>query len=44
VRVKRRRPAWISKYLADLWLMDRDNWDEEGLVTEIAVIDINEDI
>ncbi|MDM7919955.1 MAG: FmdE family protein [Methanosarcina sp.] len=37
-------PAWISKYLADLWLMDRDNWDEEGLVTEIAVIDINEDI
>jgi len=36
-------PAWISKYLMDLWLMDRDNWDEEGLVTEIAVVDIDGD-
>ncbi|AKB31294.1 hypothetical protein MSSIH_0604 [Methanosarcina siciliae HI350] len=36
-------PSWISKYLMDLWLMDRDNWDEEGLVTEIAVIDIDGD-
>ena len=36
-------PSWISKYLMDLWLMDKDNWDEEGLVKKIAVIDINED-
>jgi formylmethanofuran dehydrogenase subunit E-like metal-binding protein len=36
-------PSWISKYLADLWLMDRDNWDEEGLVTKIAVMDIDKD-
>ncbi len=36
-------PAWVSKYLMDLWFMDRENWDEEGLVTEIAVIDIDED-
>ncbi|MDY0247734.1 MAG: FmdE family protein [Methanosarcina mazei] len=40
---KKDDPAWISKYLADLWLMDRGNWDEEGLVTEIAVIDIDKD-
>ncbi|WP_255335722.1 FmdE family protein [Methanosarcina sp. KYL-1] len=37
-------PAWVSKYLMDLWLMDKDNWDEEGMVSEIAVIDINEAI
>ena len=36
-------PDWVSKYLQDLWLMDRENWDEEGLVTEIAVIDIDKD-
>ncbi len=36
-------PAWVSKYLMDLWLMDKENWDEEGLVTEIAVIGIDED-
>jgi formylmethanofuran dehydrogenase subunit E-like metal-binding protein len=36
--------AWISKYLMDLWLMDKENWDEEGLVTEIAVIDIDDNI
>ncbi len=36
-------PSWISKYLMDLWLMDRENWDEEGLVTEIAVIDIDKE-
>ncbi len=36
-------PAWVSKYLMDLWLMDRDNWDEKGLVTKIAVIDIDKD-
>lgn len=36
-------PAWVSKYLMDLWLMDRENWDEEGLVTKIAVIDIDKD-
>ncbi|KKG11900.1 FmdE family protein [Methanosarcina sp. 2.H.A.1B.4] len=35
-------PAWVSKYLRDLCLMDRKNWDKEGLVTEIAVIDIDE--
>jgi len=40
---KEDNPAWLSKYLMDLWLMDRENWDEEGLVTEIAVIDIDED-
>lgn len=40
---KKDDPAWISKYLSDLWLMDRENWDKEGLVTEIAVIDIDED-
>jgi formylmethanofuran dehydrogenase subunit E-like metal-binding protein len=34
-------PAWVSKYLADLWLMDKDNWDTEGLVSVIAVIDID---
>lgn len=39
---KKDDPAWVSKYLADLWLMDRNNWDEEGLVTEIAVIDIDD--
>ncbi|MDD4248780.1 MAG: FmdE family protein, partial [Methanosarcina sp.] len=38
---KENDPAWVSKYLKDLWLMDPDNW--EGLVTEIAVIDINGD-
>ncbi len=32
-------PAWISKYLMDLWLLDKDNWD--GLVEEIEVIDID---
>ncbi|MDI9395768.1 MAG: FmdE family protein [Euryarchaeota archaeon] len=37
-------PGWASKYLADLWLMDKENWDEEGLVTNIAVIDIDADI
>ncbi|AKB17339.1 FmdE family protein [Methanosarcina sp. WWM596] len=36
-------PAWLSKYLMDLWLMDRENWDEEGLVTKIAAIDIDKD-
>lgn len=40
---KENDPAWISKYLMDLWLMDKENWDEEGLVTEIAVIDIDGD-
>jgi formylmethanofuran dehydrogenase subunit E-like metal-binding protein len=34
-------PTWVSKYLKDLWLMEPDNW--EGLVTEIAVIDIDGD-
>jgi formylmethanofuran dehydrogenase subunit E-like metal-binding protein len=41
--VKEDDPAWVSKYLMDLWLMDKENWDEEGLVTEIAVIDIDVD-
>jgi formylmethanofuran dehydrogenase subunit E-like metal-binding protein len=40
---KENDPAWISKYLMDLWLMDKENWGEEGLVTEIAVIDIDEE-
>jgi formylmethanofuran dehydrogenase subunit E-like metal-binding protein len=35
-------PAWISKYLADLWLMDKENWDTEGLVSVISVTDIDE--
>lgn len=35
-------PAWVSKYLADLWLMDQENWDKEGLVSVISVIDIDE--
>jgi formylmethanofuran dehydrogenase subunit E-like metal-binding protein len=35
-------PAWVSKYQKDLWLMNPENWD--GLVTEIAVIDIDEAI
>jgi formylmethanofuran dehydrogenase subunit E-like metal-binding protein len=39
---KENDPAWISKYLMDLWLMDKENWGEEGLVTEIAVIDIDD--
>ncbi len=33
-------PTWVSKYLMDLWMMDKDNWD--GIVSEIAVIDIDE--
>ncbi len=35
-------PAWVSKYLMDLWLMDKENWDTEGLVSVISVIDIDE--
>lgn len=35
-------PAWVSKYLADLWLMDRENWDTECLVSVISVMDIDE--
>ena len=35
-------PAWVSKYLMDLWLMDKNNWDTEGLVSVISVVDINE--
>ena len=35
-------PAWISKYLADLWLMDKENWDTEELVSVISVTDIDE--
>ncbi|WP_440954476.1 FmdE family protein [Methanosarcina sp. Mfa9] len=34
-------PFWVSKYLMDLYLMDKDNWDE--LVYEIEVIDIDAD-
>lgn len=34
-------PAWVSKYLADLWLMDKENWDTQDLVTVISVIDID---
>jgi len=26
----------------DLWLMDKNNWDTEGLVSVISVVDINE--
>ncbi|MGD9775390.1 MAG: hypothetical protein AB7U72_00545, partial [Methanosarcina sp.] len=33
-------PDWVSKYMKDLWLMNPENWD--GLVTEIAVIDIDD--
>ena len=36
-------PAWVSKYLMDLWMMDKDNWAQEGLVYEIEVIDIDAD-
>ena len=36
-------PGWVSKYLADLWLMDKENWDTEGLVSVIAVFDIDAD-
>lgn len=35
-------PSWASKYLMDLWLMNRENWNKEGLITEIAVIEIDE--
>ncbi|WP_292387738.1 FmdE family protein [Methanosarcina sp. UBA5] len=35
-------PGWVSKYLADLWLMDRENWNTEGLVSVISVMDIDE--
>ncbi|MGB9927341.1 MAG: FmdE family protein [Methanosarcina sp.] len=35
-------PAWVSKYLMDLWLMDKENWDTKGLVTVISATDINE--
>lgn len=41
-RAKADDPAWVSKYLMDLWLMDRENWDKEGLVSVISVIDIDE--
>jgi formylmethanofuran dehydrogenase subunit E-like metal-binding protein len=34
-------PAWVSKYLMDLWLMDKENWNTEGLVSVIAVVDID---
>lgn len=36
-------PAWVSKYLADLWLMDKDNWNTEGLVSVISAVDIDAD-
>ncbi|MCO5384080.1 MAG: FmdE family protein [Methanosarcina barkeri] len=36
-------PAWISKYLMDLWLMDKENWDTEGLISVISVVDIDAD-
>jgi len=36
-------PAWVSKYLMDLWLMDKGNWDTEGLVSVISVVDIDAD-
>ncbi|MDD3042832.1 MAG: FmdE family protein [Methanosarcinaceae archaeon] len=32
--------GWASKYLMDVWMLDENNW--EGLVSEIAVIDIDE--
>jgi len=34
-------PGWVSKYLADLWLMDQKNWDTKGLVSVISVMDID---
>lgn len=36
-------PAWVSKYLMDLWLMDKENWDTEGLISVISVVDIDAD-
>lgn len=36
-------PGWVSKYLADLWLMDKENWDTKGLVSVISVKDIDAD-
>jgi len=34
---------WVSKYKMDLWLMNESNWNKEGLVYEIEVIDIDAD-
>jgi formylmethanofuran dehydrogenase subunit E-like metal-binding protein len=34
-------PTWISYYLMDLWLMDKENWNANGLVSVIAVVDID---
>jgi len=36
-------PGWVSKYLADLWLMDHKNWDTKGLVSVISVMNIDAD-
>jgi formylmethanofuran dehydrogenase subunit E-like metal-binding protein len=41
--VKADDPGWISKYLADLWLMNKKNWDTQGLVSVISVKDIDAD-
>ncbi|WP_245859797.1 FmdE family protein [Methanosarcina spelaei] len=41
--VKADDPGWVSKYLADLWLMDKENWDTQGLVSVISVKDIDAD-
>lgn len=36
-------PAWVSRYLMDLWLMDQENWNTEGLVSVISAVDIDAD-
>lgn len=36
-------PAWVSKYFMNLWLMDKENWDTEGLASVISVVDIDAD-
>jgi formylmethanofuran dehydrogenase subunit E-like metal-binding protein len=39
---KENDPGWVSKYLMDLWLMNKENWNTQGLVKVISVTEINE--
>lgn len=41
--IKADDPAWVSKYLEDLWLMNKNNWDTKGLVSVISVKNIDAD-
>jgi formylmethanofuran dehydrogenase subunit E-like metal-binding protein len=39
--IKADDPTWVSKYLEDLWLMNKNNWDTKGLVSVISVKNID---